>query len=153
MTFDYTDCETLSPSTTDSPNFVALPSKKFSYSLSAGNEKINVPSPRYAFIDNSGNSSFTDVFNKRQCIVEFHVPVELKHSVFFYYKLTNFYQNHRRYVKSLNSDQLKGKAIQSGDLDDSDCSPLGSIDHKPIYPCGLIANSLFNGMSTSALSL
>lgn len=62
-----------------------------------------------------------------------------------YYKLTNFYQNHRRYVKSLNTDQLKGDAKDVGDLEDGDCKPLAKRDGKPIYPCGLIANSIFNG--------
>lgn len=145
MTFDYTDCENLTPTSNDNPNFSLLPSNKFSYRLRAGNDKVTIQPPRYAFLNNTGNSAF-DVFNQRQCIVEFHVPIELKSSVFLYYKLTNFYQNHRRYVKSQNSDQLKGKYVSPHTLDNSDCSPLGSINGTAIYPCGLIANSLFNGI-------
>jgi hypothetical protein len=30
-------------------------------------------------------------------------------------------------------------------VDDSNCKPITSIDGRPVYPCGLIANSLFNG--------
>lgn len=86
------------------------------------------------------------VSDKRQCILEFELPADLPKSVLFYYKLTNFYQNHRRYVKSLNTDQLKGTAVSVSELEDSDCKPLDQRDGKPIYPCGLIANSLFNGM-------
>jgi len=62
-----------------------------------------------------------------------------------YYKLTNFYQNHRRYVKSLDSDQLKGKFVSPKDLNNGDCKPLAiASDGRAIYPCGLIANSVFN---------
>lgn len=77
--------------------------------------------------------------------MEFDIPADLEHSVFLYYKLTNFYQNHRRYVKSLNSDQLKGKNVSPKTLEGSDCKPLATLDGKAIYPCGLIANSVFNG--------
>lgn len=67
--------------------------------------------------------------------------------MFLYYKLTNFFQNHRRYVKSLNTDQLKGDAVDEKSISSSDCSPLDVIGDKIIYPCGLIANSIFNGLS------
>ncbi|KAF9001981.1 CDC50/LEM3 family [Cyathus striatus] len=140
MTFDYTECENLSPSSPDNLAFSDLPSNKFSYRLKASDDKNSNPStPKYAFIGDSTNTSVP-----RQCVIDFEVPATLEHPVFFYYKLSNFYQNHRRYVKSLNSDQLKGKAVTVKTLDDSDCKPLASIDNKPIYPCGLIANSIFN---------
>jgi len=68
--------------------------------------------------------------------------------VLFYYKLTNFYQNHRRYAKSFNTDQLSGKAVSAGTIHSSDCTPLTTVTiggvEKPYYPCGLAANSLFN---------
>ena len=35
------------------------------------------------------------------------------------------------------------------DLDDSNCKPVTSKNNKPYYPCGLIANSVFNGMCIS----
>ncbi|EKM82873.1 hypothetical protein AGABI1DRAFT_111436 [Agaricus bisporus var. burnettii JB137-S8] len=143
MTFDYTDCQTLTPSTNDSLSFTPLPSNKYSYRLRNGNGDVPIQPPRYAYLDNRGNSAF-DVSNQEQCIVEFHVPINLDPSIFLYYKLTNFYQNHRRYVKSQNGDQLIGDYVSPDDLDDSDCDPLGSIDGVAIYPCGLIANSLFN---------
>ena len=146
MTFDYTECESQTAATSlDSLSFTNLPSNKYSYHLSATDESAKWTAPRYAFLDNSNNPSVTDLSQKRQCIVEFDMPVTLKPSVLFYYKLTNFYQNHRRYVKSLNSDQLKGKYVSPKDLDNSDCKPLSTIDGVAIYPCGLIANSLFNG--------
>lgn len=30
-------------------------------------------------------------------------------------------------------------------IDGGNCKPITSIDGKPVYPCGLIANSVFNG--------
>ena len=77
--------------------------------------------------------------------------------VFIYYELENFYQNHRRYVKSRKDEQLLGK-INNNVNDDcipfqkctnaADCKnginitlPVGT----PYLPCGAIANSLFSG--------
>ena len=147
ISFDYTECENLTPSSAnDSLSFTDIPLNKFSYRLRAADSKDPPPnSPRYAFLDNTNNASVTDVSAKKQCVVEFDIPADLDPSVLFYYKLTNFFQNHRRYVKSLNSDQLKGKFVSPSSLDNSDCKPLGTLDGMAIYPCGLIANSLFNG--------
>jgi len=61
--------------------------------------------------------------------------------VFFYYQLTNFFQNHRRYVKSRADTQLRGIDVYGGL---TSCDPLESWNNKPLYPCGLIANSFFN---------
>lgn len=69
----------------------------------------------------------------------------MTNSVFLYYKLTKFYQNHRRYVKSLDSDQLKGKAVSFSDLKNGDCKPLATVGDQIVWPCGLVANSIFNG--------
>lgn len=67
-----------------------------------------------------------------------------------YYGLTNYYQNHRRYVKSRDDAQLGGKEITSGDQLITDCDPYRSYKNDsvniPYAPCGAIANSLFNGM-------
>ncbi|KAF4232929.1 hypothetical protein CNMCM8980_004671 [Aspergillus fumigatiaffinis] len=79
------------------------------------------------------------------CRLSFEVPDDLGPPVFLYYRLTNFYQNHRRYVKSLDIDQLKGKAVDNKTIDGGSCDPL-KLDPtgKAYYPCGLIANSQFN---------
>ncbi|KAG5673900.1 hypothetical protein PVAND_003902 [Polypedilum vanderplanki] len=75
------------------------------------------------------------------CSVKFQLERDFKGKVFFYYGLTNYYQNHRRYVKSRDDNQLLGEF----DSTTSDCAPF-QFDHKgqPIVPCGAIANSLFN---------
>nr|POF17649.1 meiotically up-regulated gene 89 protein [Quercus suber] len=84
------------------------------------------------------------------CHVQFRIPDDLKPPILLYYQLTNFYQNHRRYVKSFDQDQLNGKFRSVKDINGSDCDPLkGEMDptdgvFKPYYPCGLIANSMFN---------
>lgn len=36
------------------------------------------------------------------------IPEDFSGDVFFYYGLKNYYQNHRRYVKSRNDKQLLG---------------------------------------------
>jgi hypothetical protein len=64
----------------------------------------------------------------------------MKSPVYVYYELDHFYQNHRRYVKSVSSAQLQG----SNDPSLSDCKPEDYVNGLPITPCGLIAWSLFN---------
>ncbi|XP_059441501.1 ALA-interacting subunit 3 [Corylus avellana] len=72
------------------------------------------------------------------------VTKKMKQPIYVYYQLDNFYQNHRRYVKSRNDAQLK-----NGNSDDiSSCKPEDNLSNGsaivPIVPCGLIAWSLFN---------
>lgn len=66
-----------------------------------------------------------------------------------YYGLSNFYQNHRRYVKSRDDDQLLGARKTPNTLSE-DCQPFQKkTEGDKTYgyaPCGAIANSLFNGM-------
>jgi hypothetical protein len=113
----------------------------YSYRLSSSDDKLSFPAPSYAFIPNNTNT----LFSQGQCIIQFNVPADLKGPVFMYYRLTKFYQNHRRYVKSMDSNQLKGQAVSFSTISNGDCKPLGTSGDKIIYPCGLIANSIFNG--------
>lgn len=114
----------------------------FSYRLRSSDAHLQPNKPQYAFVNNAaaGNSS-----EAQQCFVRFDVPADLEPTVLLYYKLTNFFQNHRRYVKSVNTDQLRGKAVSFDDLKNSDCKPLATNGSIIIWPCGLIANSYFNG--------
>ena len=68
--------------------------------------------------------------------------------VFLYYSLTNYYQNHRRYVKSRDDEQLRGEPRSYWSLRGSDCPPFvgNSSTSKAYAPCGAIANSMFNGI-------
>ncbi len=97
--------------------------------------------------------------NDKNCNVTFSLEKEMKKDIMFYYQLDNFYQNHRRYVKSKNDDQLKGKEVKKKTLED-DCKPAVTNNdmnkENSFYknrelngsdiavPCGLIAKSLFN---------
>lgn len=93
-------------------------------------------------------------FNETICELTFRIPNEVKPPIFLYYRLTNFYQNHRRYVQSLDSHQLLGKPRTLSQLEgQGDCDPLPGNGTLPYYPCGLIANSLFNDTFNSPVSL
>ncbi|XP_030626453.1 cell cycle control protein 50A-like isoform X2 [Chanos chanos] len=68
---------------------------------------------------------------------------EFESNVFMYYGLSNFYQNHRRYVKSRDDSQLNGDSFSLTNPS-KECEPYRTSENKPIAPCGAIANSLFN---------
>ncbi|KAF9701058.1 hypothetical protein EKO04_000076 [Ascochyta lentis] len=89
------------------------------------------------------------VQNTSVCILSFEIPNDIQPPILFYYRLTNFYQNHRRYVKSVDIEQLKGTARSVSDIESGDCGPLDAVNGKPYYPCGLIANSMFNDTFTN----
>ena len=83
------------------------------------------------------------------CQITFELPDTLHPPVLLYYTLTNFYQNHRRYVKSFDQEQLSGTFRSNSSINASDCEPLEGETNdegvwKAYYPCGLIANSRFN---------
>lgn len=77
----------------------------------------------------------------KTCTRKLTVPKQMKSPVYVYYQLDNFYQNHRRYVRSRSDKQLESK--NSEDVV-SDCKPEDSVNGKPIVPCGLVAWSFFN---------
>ena len=90
------------------------------------------------------------------CTIEFEIPDTIGPPVYFYYQLTKFYQNHRRYVKSMDQNQLKGKFVSNKTISgsQSDCSPLQlNGAGKAFYPCGTVANSLFNDTFQSPVLL
>lgn len=64
---------------------------------------------------------------------------------FLYYALTQFHQNHRRYLLSRSEAQLAGDAIIDPDLL-KDCEPalMSEDGYTILSPCGLAAKSVFN---------
>ncbi|KAF8510222.1 cell cycle control protein [Hysterangium stoloniferum] len=136
ITLPYTNCENQGSDFSDLPNS--------EYLLRSSDSKVPITSPQWLFDNSTGTPT---------CVIQFDVPADLQHPVFIYYKLTNFFQNHRRYVQSFNTDQLKGKAVSKSTLDSSTCKPLASTGDKIIYPCGLIANSQFNDTIASPINL
>ncbi|AMD20586.1 HDL158Wp [Eremothecium sinecaudum] len=123
---NYSECDRIA-----SDEFSAIPSKWLSYHFKGRTE--DTPKWRHT-TDDLGNSI---------CQISFTVPETISGPVYVYYKLTNFYQNHRKYVQSYDLRQLTGEAVRREDLSAS-CKPLSERDDKVIYPCGLIANSMFN---------
>ncbi len=98
-----------------------------------------------------------------KCDVNIVITETLKAPVYFYYGLSNFYQNHRKYLKSRDADQLAG-VIKAADSI-TDCDPIiynkdiapyltsyfnSSIVLDPnavANPCGLVAKSYFTGIN------
>lgn len=98
------------------------------------------------------------------CTIEFNISQDeisdsVKNPIYVYYQLDNFYQNHRRYVKSRENDQLLGNFIPVSEL--GACDPIKEVQHlwanqrvnlngvilpdeAPAIPCGLVAKSIFN---------
>ncbi|KAL0443114.1 UNVERIFIED_CONTAM: ALA-interacting subunit [Sesamum latifolium] len=94
---------------------------------------INSRNDKVGFIQSSQDKT---------CNRTLRVPKHMKQPIYVYYQLDNFYQNHRRYVKSRSDQQLRSPGSER---DTDPCSPEDTTsDGIPIVPCGLIAWSLFN---------
>ncbi|KAK0376386.1 hypothetical protein CLIM01_06261 [Colletotrichum limetticola] len=97
--------------------------------------------------------------NYTLCTIEFFLPEDLQPPVLYYYRLTNFHQNHRLYVNSRHKDQLKGEAVSLNSIKSSNCAPVasrnvaGSAEENIVYPCGMIANSYFNDTFANPLRI
>ncbi|XP_039249866.1 cell cycle control protein 50A-like [Styela clava] len=102
---------------------------------------------------NCGNNECAELRNNASkmtipcsCNVTLNVTKHMQTEVYVYYGLTNFFQNHRRYVKSRDDAQLNGQSVENSLS--NDCSPYRNVNNTssspPIAPCGAIANSLFN---------
>mmetsp|Transcript_108218 Transcript_108218/g.186862 ORF Transcript_108218/g.186862 Transcript_108218/m.186862 type:complete len:393 (-) Transcript_108218:310-1488(-) len=90
--------------------------------------------------------------------ISIDIDKDMEPPVYMYYKLENFYQNHRRYAKSRSDTQLAGSSVSYNSI--SDCKPvrykgelMDQTQFEPnsdtgirnIYaPCGLIGWSMFN---------
>ncbi|KAL6934891.1 related to Cell division control protein 50 [Hanseniaspora guilliermondii] len=134
---DYSHCKDLASGT-----YSSIPSKYLDIALKeTGQKKAKDATDAMWKYDSSTGT----------CTIKFDIDHDIKKNLYMYYKLTNFYQNHRKYVESYDLKQLQGHAVGVSDLNDF-CKPLKEIDGKPIYPCGLIANSLFNDSISLQLS-
>lgn len=138
LAIDYTDCNS-----TATEEFSLIPDSKVHASFSS-DKQMN--KPQWRRVEQSVRPPYStgNISNTPVCTLQFSIPNDIGPPVYLYYRLTNFYQNHRRYLKSLDTSQLKGNALDNGTIDGSSCNPLKLRDGKAIYPCGLIANSLFN---------
>jgi len=79
----------------------------------------------------------------KKCNVTLEVDEKMEKPVYLYYQLENFYQNHRRYVKSRNDDQLRGlKVTKYADLVDCDPRKSEGDPKKPKEFLTLVVSSL-----------
>lgn len=78
------------------------------------------------------------------CKVNITLTQPLRAFVHVYYGINNFYQNHRRYLNSIDLQQLRGGFTRDPS---ADCRPesVRTDNGVPYLPCGLIGNSWFNG--------
>ncbi|KAI1313474.1 hypothetical protein EDD11_002535 [Mortierella claussenii] len=137
LSFDYTACKSAITPT-------AVPESTFVHSSAVGD--FNKPTYQIANQTISiqpvpGSTANNVTYPVQQCSIQLTIPVDLPPPVMMYYKLTNFYQNHRKYTKSLDYKQLSGDASSLEAINSRKGCPLSS---ELIYPCGLIANSMFN---------
>ena len=116
-------------------------------------------------IDEISMSYDSECKGKDVCEVTLTPESDIPAPIYVYYQLDNFYQNHRRYVKSRSNGQIGGGELTVDQLK-SDCDPIVTnedifevtgIDHSwdpvnpvkldpkaPANPCGLVAASFFN---------
>jgi hypothetical protein len=147
LIIDYTDCNT-----TATTGFTAIPDDKVSSSFKSSNSSVKAQWRRT--VNTTHPPYSVELPETPVCTLQFSIPNDIGPPVYLYYRLSNFYQNHRRYVKSLDTDQLKGEALSNSSIDGSSCNPL-ELDHngKAYYPCGLIANSIFNDTLNSPVAV
>ncbi|OWB69675.1 hypothetical protein B5S30_g5101 [[Candida] boidinii] len=134
LEIDYSKCEKLANN-----EFSDIPSKYVSHHF---NNNSGFEKPQWRFTNESAENNGVTEYTAK-CYLNYNIPNDITGPVYLYYKLTNFYQNHRKYVESYSWAQLRGQAVAYDDLT-SDCSPMRYRDGKMVYPCGLVANSIFN---------
>lgn len=102
--------------------------------------------------DNNSNCSTIGI----SCEAGFNISKDMKAPVYVYYRINGFYQNHRKYVKSIPIEQLNGKDLAPSSL--TDCKPYlynidmqvtTAVDGTPLnpndvaIPCGVAAKYRF----------
>lgn len=136
LTIDYTTC-----ADDASSSYSDMPESKYEYHFKS-NTTIT-PKWRYTL-----NTSEEDTDEQGLCHLQFEIPNDIGPAVFLLYKVHNFWANHRRFAKSYSEDQLNGDAASLNTIKNTvgqNCEPLSeNSDGVRYYPCGLIANSLFN---------
>ncbi|KAH6655436.1 ligand-effect modulator 3 family [Truncatella angustata] len=141
LKIDYSTCNT------DAPNSTTVFGQMDDSLITASFKDTTTPIQalwRHELVNHTYRGNHV-VQNVSKCTLQFNIPEDMAAPVLFYYHLTNFYQNHRRYVASYYDKQLKGETVTAANVRDSTCTPLTQDANQVVYyPCGLIANSLFN---------
>ena len=139
ISIDYSLCTRDAPDcTADSSDMKSIPSDKVSTYFK--NETESGEEPKWCKTTTQvpyPNASLNSLeLGTPTCRLQWTLPDRLDAPVLLYYRLTNFFQNHRRYVRSFDQDQLKGNKRSVKDISGSDCDPL-QIDEdtgKPYLP-------------------
>lgn len=147
MSIDYSQCEKMA----SSDYWQEIPEEYINFNFKTKDRDVSKPLWKLATND---SEPFED--ERNVCRLQFEIPNDLAPPIYFFYRLDKFYANHRRYAKSFSEDQIEGKAASVDTIKNTvgqNCEPL-SVNHegKKYYPCGLIANSLFNDTFTTTLS-
>ncbi|AMD21094.1 HEL187Wp [Eremothecium sinecaudum] len=135
ITIYYHDCATRATG-----EFQSVPEDHYWYSFHVDKDFAEAPQWRYVPGVNADDDG--------SCQLRFKTPYDIENPIYVSYLIENFYANHRRYVLSFNEDQLKGKRVSVEEVQNSvgiNCRPLSTDEQGQLYyPCGLIANSMFN---------
>ena len=122
ISIDYSKCTIEAPDCSGSGTFGPVPDS--AVSMSFHKEVADDDKPTWCKETNYVGYGGTTNVTTPTCRIQFYVPEDLKTPVLLYYQLTNFYQNHRRYVKSFDQAQLNGEFRDNSSIDASDCDPL-----------------------------
>jgi hypothetical protein len=144
LSIDYTQCSTEAGQGGSASDFTDIPADRFSSLFRSSNA---TSTPQWRRNLTTAQPDFgVEQEDTSVCSLRFSIPNDIGPPVLLFYQLTNFFQNHRRYVKSLDTNQLLGSALDNNTIAGSACDPLqlNETSKKAYYPCGLIANSLFN---------
>lgn len=140
MTIWYQNCPKEAP--TGQNQWHDMPEKYWIYHFK--DHKDYTIAPQWRFTDDPDDDSD----ERGTCHIRFTTPRSLKKDVYVNYMLDKFSANHRRYVLSFSEDQIRGRKPTYDDIHGGagiNCKSLArNSENKLYYPCGLIANSLFN---------
>ncbi|POM72098.1 Protein Kinase, partial [Phytophthora palmivora] len=105
---------------------------------------------------NQANSFHAD----HTCFVHLTLPNDIKSPVRVFYELDGYYQNHRRFVSSIIRTQFTDewrpetaismlecypmRTITSELCTIGVCEPRSAAKQREMFPCGIVANTLFN---------
>ncbi|KAI9273072.1 LEM3/CDC50 family protein [Phascolomyces articulosus] len=145
---DYTNCYRYTE-----PVYLAKHQYTFQLSQELNTSSFEAPAYHYEEASTFLNPNWQNPNNLAipQCIIDFTVPQTMTPPIFIYYRLTDFYQNHRQYINSFDAGQLLGDPLSPPG---GNCGPLRTSDNgSSIYPCGLIANSMFNDTRSNLTSV
>ena len=94
-------------------------------------DKIQDSITQYDMTDNGCGAPKSIDYNEikndpeiNSCKVTLRIDTDIPAPIYVYYQLENFYQNHRRYVKSRSNDQLLGTNLAVDSTEIKDCDPI-----------------------------